>query len=332
MPVLAQFSAPAGLTELDADSSRAWSDRVQEIYAANAPGHPQFFDPTKTDTPADAVRAPVVWPAFPARLLPGATSEEQRWRQADELRGQQDEYCEWSVERDDTGKLTRVTFTTEIPEYWVHLAEHDPDHLLALYREFVAADAQLDDLFADGQYEPANAHNDSTVGRPAHLIQGSNNLGAAVTLVAQATVLRRRADGTTVLDPKELVDCGGLGKSARRSDPQIARAVNSAAADGDEVTLADPAGLYLDSFLSAGMVTPDGTDAGDFWTIERGDPAHAVRARFEVPGDREYVIGDISDRGRPVGFGAQVADRVRVRAMALIKSGDHSPTPQPCVG
>ncbi len=330
MPVPSEFSAPAGLTELSVQDRTAWSNRVEAIYADFSPGHPQFFDPTKAEAPRDAARAPVAWPAFPAQLLLEATSETQRWSSADHKRSVQDEYCEWSVERDATGKLTRVTFTTEVPEYWEHIAERDPELLLALYREFIAPNARLDDLIVNDRYMRANVHNSSTTGRLAHLIQASNNLGAAVALVAQATILRQRGDGTIVLDPKELVDCGGLGESRRRSDPQIASAVNAAAADGNEVTLADPAGLYLDEFLSAGMETPDGSDAGDFWTIERGDAAHAVRARFEVPADRTYVAGDIRDRGRLLAFGAQLADRVKVRASALVKPADHTPLPQPC--
>jgi hypothetical protein len=38
------------------------------------------------------------------------------------------------VERDRDGKLERVTLTTEVGEYYRHLAERDPDLLLDLYR------------------------------------------------------------------------------------------------------------------------------------------------------------------------------------------------------
>jgi hypothetical protein len=76
--------------------------------------------------------------AFPALLLQqAATPQEQRWAAADEVRPRQDEYCEWGVERDTDGVVTRVTFTCETPEYFEHLAERDPDRLLALYHELV---------------------------------------------------------------------------------------------------------------------------------------------------------------------------------------------------
>lgn len=43
---------------------------------------------------------------------------------------QQDEYCEWSVTKNDSGKITRVTFTCEGPEYWEYLARTQPETLL----------------------------------------------------------------------------------------------------------------------------------------------------------------------------------------------------------
>lgn len=330
MAILERFATPAGLTEISDAALNEWSDTVKAIYADYLAEHPQFYDPTEQDTPERAQAAPIAWPAFPARLRREVTSQEERWRRADNDRNEQDEYCEWSVERDSEKKVTRVTFTTEVPEYWDHLAEHDPDRLLALYRELVAPDVELDELIVDGTYKRDNDRNRTTTGRLAHLIQGSNNLEAAVDLVAKATVQRER-DGVPVDGQQDLVVCGSLGNQFRHSDPQIARAVNTVAAAGDEITLRDPVGLYIDGLDAVGLQTPDGADPATFWTIERGDRAHAVRARYEVPGDRDYVVGDILDRGRPIAFGGQLADHVRVRVTALVKPADHTPQPQPCV-
>ena len=44
----------------------------------------------------------------------------------------QDEYCEWSVTRNADGKITKVMFTTEGPEYWTYLAETQPETVLAV--------------------------------------------------------------------------------------------------------------------------------------------------------------------------------------------------------
>jgi hypothetical protein len=331
MPVLTRFDTPAHLPEPTEGDRDAWSARIQGVVVSLTADHPQFFDPTVGEIGPD-VQAPVVaWTAFPATLLEDATSEEQRWAAADASRDVQDEYCEWSVERDDDGVITRVTFTTEVPEYFQHLAR-DPDRLLATYRELVGPQVRLEDLVVDGRYQPRNVHNRSTTGRLAHLVQGSNTLEAALRLAAQATVLRHDADGQPVTSAMTLVRCGRLGDPRRNSDPQIAAAVNDAAATGAEISLQDPVGIYIDRLVVGGMETPDGEDPATFWTVERGDAEHVLRASYAVPPDRPYRVGDVTVDGRPIRFGAQLADRVSVRLTALVRPADHRPERRPCVG
>ncbi|MCZ2860661.1 hypothetical protein [Blastococcus sp. VKM Ac-2987] len=331
MPVLIRFDTPARLPEPEADRD-AWSKRMGAVVARLADEFDQFFDPTATDPGPDALTPAITWTAFPALLLQGATSQEQRWATADASRSRQDEYCEWGVERDGDGVVTRVTFTCETPEYFEHLAERDPDRLLALYAELVGPQVRLEDLVVGGVYRRDNVHNRSTEGRPAHLIQRNNNLTAALRLAAEATVLRRSADGRPVTSPQELTRCGGLGEPLRNSDPQIASAVNDAAAQGAEISLADPLGLYIHRFLVGGMETPDGADPASFWTVERGTPGHVLRASYAVPAERGYRVGDVRADGRPIRFGAQLADRVSVRLTALVRPADHRPVRLPCVG
>lgn len=330
MTVLSHFDTPAQIHELSDDARKAWSDKVSGMFEQFTGRFPQFYNPTADDTPEGLTPAPIAWPAFPARVRREVGPGAARWDQADSSRDEQDEYCEWSVERGEKDKITRITFTTEVPEYWEHVAEQDPDLLLQLYRQHVNPAVKLDDLFESGAYVRRNQWNTSTQGRLAHLVQRSNNLGAAVQLVAEATVLRKRDDGTPVTDRQELVACGGLGDPFRNSDPQIAEIVNDAAALGTEVTMLEPVGLYLDGLLSGGIETPDGADAADFWHIERGTPAHAVRATFAVPEGRGYVVGDIKVNGRPITRGAQVADKVRIRTHAVVKPGNHQPERRLC--
>jgi hypothetical protein len=327
MTILTEFSTPANLTDSHA---QAWSSDVKETFAAFAGRFPQFYDPTQSDTPEDATVATVIWPAFPGNLRGGFR---QRLEQADAERDVQSEYCEWGVEKNGAGKITRVTFTTEVPEYWRHLFERDRDGLLALYEQLVGEEpdpARLTD--ERGSYLAANEWNNSTTGRPAHLMQESNSLVAAVRLAAEATILRED-NGVPVTGNEELVACGGLGDPARNSDPSIAATVNNAAASGNEITLNNPPGLYIDGLITGGMATPDDADPSAFWTVERGDAAHTVRAVYEVPEDqgRDYVVGDVTIDGQPIEFGAQLAIRVRVRVEAVVKPGNHRPQPQPCI-
>ncbi|HYH25906.1 MAG TPA: hypothetical protein VD834_11195 [Blastococcus sp.] len=332
MPKLPRFDTPARLPEPAEADRKAWDARIGGVVAQLADEFPQFFDPRSTDSGADAMAPAVVWPAFPATLIDGATTEEQRWGDADASRSVQDEYCEWGVERDPDGVITRVTFTTEVPEYFDHLAERDPDRLLATYHELIGPHVKLEELIQDGAYIRNNVHNRSTEGRPAHLMQTTNTLVAAVVLAAQATVLRHDAAGEPVTTAMALVRCGRLGEPRRNSDPQIAAAVNDAAATGAEISLQDPLGLYLDRFIVGGLRRPDGLDPADLWKIERGTPEHAVRASYAVPPELGFRVGDITAGGRPIEFGAQLADRVRVRLTALVRPAGHRPERQPCIG
>jgi hypothetical protein len=322
MPKLARWSTPARTPDAHPDE---WSATVSEMFDPYVADCSQFYDPTERNTPAGAAQPMISWLAFPASLV-----GPNRFVAAENNRMAQDEYCEWSAVKRG-GKIVRVTLTTEIPEYFEHLSDTDPNALVALYQKLVDPRVKLSDLRdANRKYMPINRWNHpSQPGRIAHLLQGNNSLGAAIDLVARATV-PRASGGKPVTEQQALVACASLGDPRRHSDPQIAGAVNTAARAGAEVALADPPGLHLGRPRTAGMVTPDGTDAATFWTIERGTPDHAVRARFEVPANKSYVVGDITIGGKPIQFGGQVAERVQVWVRAIIKPGSHKPAALPC--
>jgi hypothetical protein len=303
-------------------------DEVAEIFPSAS-----FYNPLVVDTPDDSPIHRITWPAAPGRLLSTRLGAESRWKRADSDRNEQDEYCEWSVLRDANGDILRVTFTSEVPDYYDHLFDTDKELLLELYSQLVGQRVSIDALSDEhGQFVKENEFNTSTEGPIVHLMQRSNNLRAAVSLAVEATILREK-DGKLVKHPQTLVLCGNMGDETRHSDPQIASAVNSLAASGFEVTFTDPPGLYLDRLTTTGMQTPDNEDAQIFWNVERGDPDHAVRAFFEIPAERGYSVSDITILGRRIEFGAQLAERVHVRIEAMSKPSNNPPmTPEPCVG
>lgn len=324
MPLLRQFSPP-GNAELP--DPEGWSARVADELEQFA-SLPRFFNPLNTEgSPAEHV---VKWPAFPAELRQPGVSDQERWELSDS-REHQDEYCEWVVERSGD-EIVSVTFTTETPEYFDHLLGVEPDRLAALYEELVGERPNPDQLRgSDGGLDATNDFNRATNGTIAHLSETSNTLGAAVRLVAEATVPRAR-DGKAVVEKKALVRCGGLGNALRNSDPQIAEAVNGLVRGGAAVSVGDPAGLYIDEFLSGGLRTPDGADAAEFWTpAQRGDSGHTMRAVFAVPSGHDYAVSQITSNGRPIRSGGQLADRVRVRVAALSLPSEAEASAEPCV-
>ncbi len=321
---LSHFDPPAFLDDFTQEQKDAWSEWISQQIDAAINGDPvnlefdapraQFFNATRVDFAADAATLDIEWTAFPRNVQISSVSDRQRWRRAESSRDLQDEYCEWSVERDpNTEKITRVTFTCEGPEYWQFLAETTPQKVLELYQQFVSPSVQLGDLFSsNGRYNPRNVWNNSSTNGVMHLIQRNNTLGAEIELAGGSSVVRS-INGQLLTGERELIDCGKYGGPERHSDPRIGSEVNSLTRQKADVTLANPVGLYFSKLITAGWEVPNGEDAQNFWKYVRGTASHPVRAVFEVPSDRGFVVGDIKVDGREIEFGAQIADKIKIK-------------------
>jgi hypothetical protein len=336
---LDRFDPPAFLNDFNDEQRAKWSEMISARFDAGVRGRPdqfdfdaprgQFYNPMKVETGPDAQSVDITWVGFPRNVEVTSVSDLQRWRKAEESRDRQDEYCEWSVERDSaSGKITRVTFTCEGPEYWRLLAEDTPEVALDLYRRFVNPQVELGDLFLpNGQYNPRNRWNASTVEGAMHLIQINNTLGAEIELAAGSSVVRE-INGRILTGERELIECGQYGGVERHSDPHIGGQVNSLTRQKADVTLANPVGLYFDDLLTAGWETPDDSDPKSFWSYVRGTEEKPVRAVYEVPSELGFAVGDITIDGRPIVFGAQIADFVRIKLTGIgIRFGQSTVAP-----
>lgn len=392
-----RYDPPAFMTDFDdiPGQLQAWSDAVsgwfdETIVAEKksvGEGNPvQYYNQVTSPQPGDKIYAEVIWNAFPKTLR--VTYGDAAYEAAERLfplsessapgRGPffggpqwehlyyrpQDEYCEFRVERDGEGKIIRVTFTSEPPEYWqaFHgdtLADFegnfrykmpgDPKKLLAVYREFVDPAVQLEDLicsedlvdtsasppqviYPKGSYNPYNKWN-STHGI-AHLAQPNNSLSAEILLGGDATVLRKDPYGNPVTLPEPLCCASRYGGPNRNSDPTIGAIVNDIARAGAYVTLRNPVGLYMDSINLAGFETPDGKPVTeDFFVIKRGRPGMIERAVFEVPKGMKFAVGDLRAGGRPILWGGQIAEHINIKLVGQASSlGHFNNPPQPSLG
>lgn len=324
---LDRFDPPGFLDDFDDQQRAAWSDWISQRMDLAAEGRPdeldfdgpreQFFNPMKKEIGGDAQTADIAWTAFPRNVQVQSVSDQQRWRTADNSRDVQDEYCEWSVERNVAGKITRVTFTCEGPEYWKFLAATSPDKVLELYRKFVSPDVKQSDLFTkDGRYDARNPWNTGTQQGAMHLVQRNNSLAAEIELAGGSSVVRV-IGGRMLTGAQELIECGDYGGRERNSDPHIGAVVNSLTRQKADVTLANPVGLYFAGLSTAGWETPDGSDPAKFWQYLRGREGTPVRAVYEVPADAGFTVGDIKINGRPIQFGAQIADFIQIKLTGL---------------
>ena len=210
-----------------------WFDESIAAQSDALEGQPcQYYNQLAANPPAGPVfTQEIVWNAFPGtprrrcgrtqallvadyllqldqRIdVPAPYFEGGQW--ADLFYRPQDEYCEWRVDRDAEGRIVRVTFTSEPPEYWQALHggaigdgeptefEGDPKRLLALYREYVDPAIELDDLrcrtdlwragddeplYRAGEYNPFNRWNTTHglmhLSHPTNSLQGEIRLGA----------------------------------------------------------------------------------------------------------------------------------------------------------
>jgi hypothetical protein len=367
---MARFAPPAQIDDFirstKADELAAGWDAVVDSWLTDVatPGG-AFYNPHAAGAPTGGTEAPIAWDAFPLTIKQWFDAElggdDKKYRCADTLRPvrrggrrlravrngrlaeeldvfhrQQDEYCEWFVERTD-GAITGIQFTSEGPEYWEFLmsgtrpffppgdprraiTDGDPELVLALYREHVDARVQLEDLVwqhdvaswdaADqvwrrhasaGDYNRLNRWN--TTDGAMHLTHPSNTLQAEVRLAADGTVLRNAP-----ANARAMICCAGYGSASRSSDPLIGFAVNQAVAAGNAVTLADPIGLYVAGINTAALSDPTA------WRAVRQSPTgdRILRGRIDAP------AGGLQVGGSPLRWGGQVADHIQMVLTGLL--------------
>ncbi len=354
--------------------------------STNIPPTTNYYNPVASNPPSST--APVLWSAYPGRLafnFPTATPDQLN-QMADTgimpnnisnnpcgtatqyvpyfpygPRGWQDEYCEWAVTRNANGKITRIDFVCENPEYWNSLWEIDPNKVLELYQSILGKpQITLADLSLQGAtnpitngpiYNPLNKWNNGPVsnsqsGGAIHLTSTPNTLQTEIGLAASASVLRTNSTGGTSWPSSqynELLCDAQYGQKNRNSDPNIGGAVNGFVNAANVVTLADPPGLYIQMPNFSTYITPDGTPASNFWRIVRGSQSLSdqngtplpgnfiLHAVFEVPSNYNYEVGDITIGGLPINWGSQVAATFKMQIVASAYAGT-KPQGYPPVG
>lgn len=255
---------------------------------------------------------------------------------------QQDEYCEWFVDRDAGGHITRISFTAEGPEYWEEMARLDPDLVVQLYRELVNPAVQRADLFWQfdvmgrvvgtnnqfrrvfrrDDYNPYNKWN--TTHGALHLTHPSNTLGAEINLAADGAVLRPGVPlqpANTLLG--RLVCCGIPAGVNRSSDPTIAAGVNGLARAGRAVTLADPIGLYLSTLDLAGLRGPNNQVIGNAALRVRrasADGTMILRAEVVTPAGATFTLDQCTFEQAPLTTGGQIARKITMVLFGTAKT------------
>lgn len=302
------FDTPGRLRDLPSDSPlyASWRAVLDELIrtrvALSGPGF--SIDPSKIDLDVRERRIKT-WTGFPRPLLVQHRDDRQAAFAAGENRDVQIEYLEWRVVRAE-GKITRVVFVTETPEYWREIAKTDPSVLLDLYREHVSPDVAMSDLFpGGGPYNPRNRWN--TTDGIVHYIMPINSMRDLLGVSEEVQNAQEAKDGYDTLPYAR-----NTGADARLSFDNWAMTRKSLSVGTD-----DPPGLYMTDWDDTGWVKPDGSPVGDYWKVVRGDRRAALRLEYEVPESEGFVVGDIRIGGRRITTGGQMAEHITVSAHTM---------------
>jgi hypothetical protein len=299
------FDAPGRLRDLPLGSSfyPSWRQVLDRLITPRVPlSGPGFsVDPSKVDLDVRERRTKV-WTGFPRPLLVQHRDDRQAAFAAGEDRDQQIEYLEWHVTR-AAGKITRVVFVTETPEYWKEIAKADRSAILKLYREHVSAEVKMADLFpGGGAYDPRNRWN--TTDGIVHYIMRINSMADLLGVSEELQNARDAKDGYDTVPYTRTT-----GADARLSFDNWAMTRKSLSVGTD-----DPPGIYMIDWDDTGWVKPDGSPVGAYWTVVRGNRRAALRLTYEVPESEGFVVGDIRIGGRPITTGGQIAEHITVSA------------------
>ena len=312
MALLPRFDTPASLRDAPAGSPfyTTWSNFIATGLADLSPGDNggAFYDPTRTDVNIVAEKT-LTWIGFPRDvLLPGnRDNKPAAFAAADAdvaFRGPQNEYFEWYVTRNGAGKITKLTFVTETPEYFQKLWDTDPTLVASVYRTLVSpAVVQADLQTSSGGYNKFNRWN--TTDGIVHYIQSINTLSAALNLAQSA-----RTSAPPFPDNFEARPA--LATQPTAVDPRVSFDVHMLVRKGLYVTFRDPVGLYIVEWNDSGFTKPNGSPVGNYWRIVRGSPGMVLRLEYEVPAGAGFVVGDIRIGGHRIEYGGQVAEHITV--------------------
>ena len=309
MALVTRFDTPASLRDLPAGSPfyDDWHNFLaSRLNTTTATGTAtgEFYDASEVDVNVLAERS-LVWMAFPRQVLVAHRDDRRAaFVEADAdvaRRDPQNEYCEWHVTRNAGGKITKVVFVTESPEYWQRLWAADRGRVVSLYQTLVDPAVGEADLRVGG---PGSAYNQfnrfNTTNGIVHLIQSINTITAALGL-AQGSINTGAARDNYEAPPP------GLRTSV---DPRVICDIGSLARTGLSLTLHEPIGLYITGYDDTGWIKPDGSPVDDYWRIVRGSGGQILRLEYQVPAVEGFVVGDIRIGGRRIEWGGQIAEHV----------------------
>lgn len=299
------------------DGYRKQIDSLYTQYALNSKSAFTSLDAFKELTREKGLRiSEISWIAFPKLVnQPFNLIDKDRFKY-------QDEYVEWHTTTKDN-KVTRITFTTEFPEYYQSLATIGVDGLIAAIQNTIqGANPTIEELFGR-EFNPKTASPQERSNKFRKNIQSNpwNNGQKGILCLTQNTntaealfgLMGFCAELKSNLPPSEV--CGNVGGACvpgRNSDPAVCQAAQNLVRNAHCLSLQDPFGikiLKLEGIWKIGGKEIDINNPKEnlgVWSISR----NGRRAVLDVS-------KGVTIENTTITSGAQVATKLRVSAAVI---------------
>lgn len=315
----AKISTPGFTGDLGPAGREAWQNYILRLLNGDAQEEGAIKQATKyNDGVAPALvldgdpsllpgTLPIDWKGFPVRVMqtlvkPKATLDPFiDWSPGSVTHSRavcHEEYLEWRTLRRADGKVVRIEFTTETPDYWATLAHYEPRRLVELAARFsgeTVDKVDIAELFGtsvdpfsitpgspagcaiETQYKLQNwsskgrikgAYNNGTKAM-MHMAIPQNTTSAAVYLAVFAAYAHGKQVGAgkvPLSGPEAIQATVQSAVNCRNSDPTIVGAAISTVFSGATIALMEAIGLYiLTSPNEIGLTFADGTPVPSTW-------------------------------------------------------------------
>lgn len=361
------YESPGRADQLPDQLLTAWNDRIVELYGDLAPRHTRFFDIDVDAFEDPTIVTNVSWLGHPAEPTHCGEFDEPTIRALSDWghRGRhelQNEYCEYAVLQrpDEVGSLRpkRVQITTELREYWMTLAIHDPDRLREVASEILGRDVEWRELYGadpgdlneakretrfavevagNGGHralvrrkvpdQPIGSLNRENALFMTHPINGLDDLIYIVLFGARHFAVRTEAGGFRPATIDEIfTDERAKVLACRHADPRAASGAYDAVRDGYTIGFANPLGMYLRG-ISEALFSFEGEPLPPSWiNFSRGE--EGMWQRLEVgPADEDDAFLDdilLADgaASEPLTGGHQLVSRMDIGPLIAAVAGE----------
>ncbi|MGQ4649012.1 hypothetical protein [Lyngbya aestuarii] len=356
------YDSPGHADQLSTHLLEKWNETIQSGYESLEPEWGSRFFTIDPATVTNPIPAPIQWFGDPAE--PNFCIGEQVAQQLSDwdVRGRHElhnEYCEYHIiERlDATGRLRpkRIQVTTELREYWVCMAIHDPTKVREMTQNILGFQPSWEDLY--GVSDPfkltekqreinfstlvAGHGNDNQLavqGVPAqprgrlnrenalfmtHPINGLDDLLYIVMFGARPYASSAASSLERATREQLFREFGVEHLACRHADPAAALGAYGAAFNGRVVAFANPLGMYIKSFTKSAFLYQDDLIPDSWVRLSRGQEEGMYQRLEFGPADNEPVfldeiMVDVGSSQQSLTGGFQVVQQMEVGPLVLV--------------